>query len=66
MIVSEQVERAAFALMCAQTNWADGDRTPQTVKREHWLRMNPAVKEQYCGWVLTVLDAATQGDKEES
>ena len=52
--------------MCAQTNWADGDRTPQTVKREHWMRMNPAVKEQYCGWVLTVLDAATQGDEEES
>lgn len=66
MIVSEQVERAAFALMCAQTNWSDGDRTPQTVKREHWMRMNPAVKEQYCGWVPTVLDAATQGDEEES
>ena len=49
MIGTEQVERAAFALMCAQTNWADGDRTPQTVKHEHWMRMNPAIKEQYYG-----------------
>ena len=60
------VERAAFALMCAQTNWADGDRTPETVKREHWMGMNPAIKEQYYGWVRTVLDAATQGDKKEA
>lgn len=37
MIGTEQVERAAFALMCTMTNWADGDRTPQTVKREYWM-----------------------------
>lgn len=66
MIGTEQVERAAFALMCTMTNWADGDRTPQTVKREHWMRMNPAIKEQYYGWARTVLDAATQGDEEEA
>ncbi len=60
------VDRAAFALMCAQTNWADGDRTPETVKREYWSRMNPAIKKQYYGWARAVLDAASQGDKEES
>ena len=57
----EQVERARLRSCARKPIWADGDRTPQTVKREHWMRMNPAVKEQYCGWVLTVLDAATPG-----
>ncbi|RGW08620.1 hypothetical protein [Bifidobacterium pseudolongum] len=62
MIGTEQVERAAFALMCAQTNWADGDG----VKLDYWSRMNPAVKNQYHGWARTVLAALIQGDKEES
>ncbi len=50
------VDRAAFALMCAMTNWAQPNPTEQE-QQEHWRGLSPELRGQYRKWAHAVLDA---------
>lgn len=50
------VDRAAFALMCAMTNWAQSNPTEQE-QQDHWWGLSPELRGQYRKWAHAVLDA---------
>lgn len=54
--MADGVDCAAFALMCAMTNWAQPNPSEQE-QQDHWWGLSPELRGQYRKWAHVVLDA---------